>query len=180
MTLRTRIVDAIIARAKCDPYFPIDGYMERYWLLRPRKWLPISIRVHKILRSDDDRHLHDHPWRWASWILRGRYCEVTPALNPNIVPPTGRYRRSYVTDLAGGTCEYRWYGEGSFRARRPTDRHRLIVDAGESVWTLFIMGPRVQEWGFYTPAGKVPWHQYLTVEEAAVQRREYQRLENTA
>jgi hypothetical protein len=57
MKLLQRLVDRIIARAMRDPYFDIVGtdgstYMRRFWLMRPRKWLPISIRVHHILRSD--------------------------------------------------------------------------------------------------------------------------------
>lgn len=159
--LSDRTVDALIARARRDPYFHLPGYMERYWLLRPRWWLPISIRIHHILRSDDDLHLHDHPWPWASLILRGSYIEVEPTRARFVKKklPLAHYRPT-----------------GSFRVRRARAQHRLIVRRGATVWSLFIMGPRIQKWGFYTPLGKVPFDQYLPAEEVAHQRRERARF----
>ena len=29
--------------------------------------------LHKIHLADGDRDLHDHPWWFASWVLRGGY-----------------------------------------------------------------------------------------------------------
>ena len=52
-------------------------YLRRWWII-PRNRL-FNIYLHQILRSDDDRALHDHPWINCSIILKGRYMEVTPA-----------------------------------------------------------------------------------------------------
>lgn len=157
--LWTRCVDALIAHALKHPYFHLDGYMERYWVIKPRRWFPWSVRVHHILRSDLDRHLHDHPWPWASLILRNGYYEETPA------------------PLSAGTDhEIRWHGEASFRRAAATSRHRLIIPAGRTTWTLFLTGRRVQTWGFYTEDGKVPWFEYLPPAEAAMQRAEHLRF----
>ncbi len=34
-----------------------------------------GIYLHQIHTKDWDRHLHDHPWRFASLVLSGAYCE---------------------------------------------------------------------------------------------------------
>jgi hypothetical protein len=132
----------IIKFAKRTPYFHLEGYMNRWWLLKPRKWLPISARVHEIIRSDDDRALHDHPWSYVSIILRGGYWEHTP----------------------DGKRKY--YGAGSILYRPYTSIHRLEIPEGTTATTLFIMGPYKQGWGFHTPEGKIPWREYIG-EEAA-------------
>jgi hypothetical protein len=68
----------LIEQAKDNPYFHLDGYMERYWLA-PFKENGGNVRIHHILSSDADRHLHDHPWASTSVILDGGYWEVMPA-----------------------------------------------------------------------------------------------------
>ena len=72
-----RVGDWLIKRALRTPYTHImsvdgkDTYMGRWWLFNPYPasgeakrfgwgWLP-SVRIHHIMREDDDRHLHDHP-----------------------------------------------------------------------------------------------------------------------
>ena len=118
------------------PYWHLDGYMNRWWIRkhRPGGWW--SARIHQILRSDLDRHQHDHPWPYITIILAGGYWEERP-------------------DWA-----MKWHGPGSILIRKATDRHRLIVPDGATCWTLFIMGKWRQTWGFYTEAGKVPYTEY--------------------
>lgn len=115
---------------------PEQVYIQRYYLLfkdRP-KWFPVNILLHHICRSDD-QGFHDHPWPWASLVVRGGYWEETP---------DGRY----------------WRGAGSLRFRRATFAHRIDIDAtkaGDETWTLFFVGLRVREWGYVTPTGWVHW-----------------------
>lgn len=144
----TKLVNWIIARAKRTPYFHLEGYMERYWLF-PYGSLPfgIAIRVHHILRSDTDRHLHDHPFNFISIVLRGGYFEE-------------RLARSY------GDVELRrkkWRGPGSIAFRRATDFHKLTlpVRADRSCWTLFISFRARQPWGFLVDGKKVLAKDYL-------------------
>src|SRR5208282_805597 len=59
-------------------YFHLEGYMERWWIRRPKEGRKWTCRLHHILRSDEDRHLHDHPWPYVTIILKGGYWEVTP------------------------------------------------------------------------------------------------------
>ncbi len=69
--------DALINRAMKTPYFHLEDYMERYWLT-PFNPNGMNIRVHKILSSDSDRHMHDHPWPSTSIILKQGYWEWLP------------------------------------------------------------------------------------------------------
>ena len=53
----------------------VDGqpYLRRYYILKTR-WF--RIYLHEILRSDEDRDCHDHPWNFTSIILKGGYWET--------------------------------------------------------------------------------------------------------
>ena len=141
------------------PYFDIHGtdnstYMRRWWVmpkwclrfdpkcgaLMPKPWLPFSIRLHHIVRPDADRHLHDHPFNFRSILLQGWYVELRP--------DGGR------TITAGETY------------RAPATRwHRISQLSEGGVWSLFIMGRRVNDWGFLVDGHKVPWQQYLAERE---------------
>ena len=146
-----RLADAIIGHAKKHPYFHLEGYMQRFWVLKPRKWLPLSIRVHHILRSDNERHLHDHPWASCSVILRGGYWEEVP-VSQHQHPEMDQYPSQRVLK------ERR---PGSIVLRLATDRHRLIVPPGKDCWSLFIMLGKQRQWGFYPPKGWVYWREYM-------------------
>jgi hypothetical protein len=157
----------IIRRAMRDMSgYHLPGYMNRYWLLKPperdrgkRRWWHIGIRVHEILRSDLDRHMHDHPWWNISVLLRGTYIEYTPLRGQHF--DIGGYRRApQAGDITEHTtCTVRCPGNIVFR--KPTNRHKLVLPNG-SVWSLFICGPWEQDWGFFVPnVGKVYWRAYL-------------------
>jgi hypothetical protein len=157
---RPAVVDWLIRRAKRTPYVHItsrDGtevYMERYWLFNPYetgseggarrwKWLP-SIRLHRIMRHDHDRHMHDHPWNARTFILRGWYHEVRQL--PVRYPEDGRY----IIRRAGDTAALR-FGE----------YHRITAVPPDGVWTLFVTGKKRGTWGFLVDGRKVQWRTYL-------------------
>lgn len=144
------IVDRLIESAKKRPFTHLDGYMERYWLVPPSKWLPFDIRIHKILRSDNDRHMHDHPWASLSWILRGKYHEEMPL----------DQKQNPALDLT--RQRVRPMSEGCIAWRKATDRHMLKLYDGP-VYSMFFMWTYQQKWGFYTPKGKVPHDQYHNI-----------------
>src|SRR6266853_6456811 len=50
------------------------NYMRRWTIETPLG----QIRLHHILRSDNDRHYHDHPFDFVSLILSGGYIEHRP------------------------------------------------------------------------------------------------------
>lgn len=110
-----------------------DPYIKRWWVI-PRNKI-FNIYLHNILRPDDDRALHDHPWWNLSIILKGSYIEITPK---------------------GSFLRKQW----SIVGRKATALHRL-VPMGDC-WTLFITGPVIREWGFACPNGWTPWHKFTT------------------
>lgn len=172
--LFTKFADYLIARAMRTPYTHLRGYMNRYWLVpftesgsasregcgpvsiwrRPLAWLlqkcGVAVRVHQILRSDNDRHFHDHPWNYCSVILRGGYLESRPLFE------SGIYQG----------LDSEWYEPGAILFRRATDWHKLYIDGGKTCWTLFITTKYKQKWGFLMkPENKIPYDGYLKSKE---------------
>lgn len=138
-----------ILEEEVTPYNHLHGYMNRWWVEKPAALgasvgVDSACRIHQILRSDADRHLHDHPWPYTTIILAGGYWEVTDTTDP----------------------QGRWYGPGSVLQRPATAAHKLILPVGKTCWTMFMTGPYAQGWGFITKKGKVPWREYLGVEAA--------------
>jgi hypothetical protein len=127
---------------------PRNPYLLRWWLIPRNPWF--NIYLHKILRSDDDRALHDHPWWNVSVLLRGSYDEVVPSYP---------YQHPMWDYGLYGTRTYR-RRQGQLVFRRPHYAHRLVVRPGEPCWTLFITGPRVREWGFRCAHGWLHWQKF--------------------
>lgn len=112
-----------------------------------------GIKLHHILRSDEDRDLHDHPWSFLSIILLGRYWEHKAVIESN--------NCKYDIRLDGKPATIRtWYGPGSILWRPAPSPHRLELPAGRSAWTLVITSAKKREWGFRTVCGWVPWTDY--------------------
>jgi hypothetical protein len=130
-----------------------DPYLERYYLfLKDRGNFPFNIFLHKFLKSDPD-DLHDHPWSYYTIILSGGYWEHTPD----------------TTDVSTGeieTTKKKWWGPGTIRFAKSTQRHRIELDKdllakNEATWTLFIPGAKSREWGFWTQSGWIKNEEYL-------------------
>ena len=119
-------------------YEEIDGagrcaYLQRWVLLR----LParMAVYLHRFVGSDWSRDYHDHPRRFVSVGLRGRYIEEGPG-RPDV--------------------EYRAPWCRTFLAEHV---HRVRLHPGESCWTLVFVGLVVRPWGFWKPAptAREPW-----------------------
>lgn len=118
-------------------------YLKR-WFVIPRNPF-LNIYVHHILRSDDDRALHDHPWANLTYVTRGGYLEVVAAGDPRDPATHRRVPRR----------------EGAIVFRRARAAHRLEVRDHASAITLFITGPRVRDWGFWCPQGWRHWEEFV-------------------
>jgi hypothetical protein len=179
---RPSVADCIVRRAQRTPYTHITGadgtlYMGRWWLLNPypgsssdadtrpiwRKLMP-SVRVHRIMRPDNDRDLHDHPWNARTIILRGWYREERPLAAVSIDDlfahcredvVVGGQLRAVLDRLAGYTGRL-MFGE----------YHRIREVSPDGVWTVFITWRKRGSWGFDVDGQKVPWRTYLGLDEA--------------
>lgn len=124
-----------------------EPYLERYYVfLKDRKWFPFNIFVHKFLKSDPD-DVHDHPWPYATVILKGGYFEWTPVFGDE-------------GNKIGEVCQ--WRAPGHFRVCRSTSYHRIELDPSVECWTMFMPGPQKREWGFLVNNKWIHNEQYLT------------------
>jgi len=122
---------------------PDDPYLLRWWVIpRNRRF---NIYLHCFCRSDDDRALHDHPWRNMSILLSG----------------------SYIEHMSGGVQKLRkpWRPWAFWRlpVRRAESAHRVELIDGRRVWTLFVTGPVCREWGFHCPQGWRHHKEFISV-----------------
>lgn len=127
------------------------------WYVIPRNPL-LNIYVHKFLRSDDDRALHDHPWWFVSLVLRGGYVEVheadhgkTMALCRTSILDWGSPFRSRMVAFRPATWRHRVVLPHELRQVQYADgtwsRETQMVE--KPCWTLIVTGPKVREWGFW-------------------------------
>ena len=130
-----------------------EPYLERYYLfLRERDRFPFNVFLHKFLKSDPD-DVHDHPWPYATLILKGGYWEWTPRFDD---------QGNKITELV------RWCGPGSFRWASANTYHRVELDPDVECWTLFIPGPHQRQWGFLRNGNQwVPHFQYQAPKQKA-------------
>ena len=102
-------------------------YLSRWHLIPKNRFF--NIYLHKFVGSDNDRALHDHPWWSVSFLLKGELIEVLKE-----------------TPL---TKELRFIGKYRPYLRPAELAHRMVL-IGDEAWTLFITGPKIREWGFWT------------------------------
>lgn len=173
---RKPVADWLIKRSKRTPYYPItsrDGtalYMDRHWLFNaygkgpndttlPGRWerwgLP-SIRVHHILRADDDDHMHDHPWNARTIVLRGWYIEDRPVAHEGDALST-LWENKAVVDVR----ERHWRKRGYTGQVLFNQFHRIAEVPPEGAYTLWFTWKYQGTWGFLVDGAKVPWREYL-------------------
>jgi hypothetical protein len=112
----------------------------RRWYLIAQNARP-NIYLHHFMRSDDDRAFHDHPWSFASLVLRGFYLELT--------------------ENSGWTMRR----PGSITLRRAEHRHRIVLprnpdETERPWWTLVVTGSRRRQWAFWCGHRFVPWQAF--------------------
>jgi hypothetical protein len=110
-----------------------EPLLTRYYLfLKDRKRFPFNVFLHKFHKGDPD-DVHDHPWPYATLILKGGYYEWTPIFDKQGL-------------MLGEICK--WRGPGHFRICGANSYHRIELDPSVTAWTLFMPGPQKREWGF--------------------------------
>ena len=129
-----------------------EPYLERYYVfLKDRTWFPFNVFLHKFLKSDPD-DVHDHPWPYATLILKGGYYEWLPQFNSK-------------NEKIGETCV--WRGPGSFRVCGANSYHRIELDPSVDCWTMFMPGPQKREWGFLVNNKWIRHDDYLQYRKTA-------------
>ena len=153
------------------------AYLIRNTLFRFGKWF--SVKLHDIILSDDDC-LHDHPWPFITFILRGGYYEWSVVKGSNRYSPsdyTGEPVRTFGAYLMigkdGQLLKRVWCGPGSVLFRPASWAHRLelmdvpawdgngnpsdvLIPAKTLVFTFKVM----RKWGFFATNGWVYWRDY--------------------
>jgi hypothetical protein len=90
-----------------------------------------GIQIHKFVREDEERHLHNHPRKFWTLVLIGGYRE--------------EFRRLRFT------CkEWREWASGTWHPFELESQHKIVKLFRVPTWTLVVVGPKRQEWGFYT------------------------------
>lgn len=142
-----RLVGWLMRRAQAHPYEPLPGYMNRWWLVAPgsflSRFLPL-MRFHEILRADDDRHPHDHPWAFRSLILRGYYTE-----------------ERWFGDEDGWARFRLFHSAGDTYELPLGEYHRIAATSTEPVLTLCILGQKQDTWGFLVSGQRIQWETYF-------------------
>lgn len=127
---------------------PSDPYMHRWYVIPRNRWF--NVYLHKFLRNDDDRALHDHPWWSLSLALKGQYFELVREKVLGVSVDVTRLRDRF-----------------SFVLRSAEHAHRIILPRGPDgkpipAWTIFLTGPKIREWGFHCPGGWRGWREFTT------------------
>ena len=139
-----------------------EPYLIRYFLWKPEwvRYLGLDPRkcgriyLHHILQSDHDRALHDHPWPFISFILRGGYVEY--ADSRDVREKKKAWQWTYLLreqwDRDKPFQLFRRFNPGAVLYRPAHWRHRLEVS--KPAWTLVFIGPVQRRWGFWTSWNK--------------------------
>lgn len=148
-----------------------DPYLIRWYVIRTERF---AIFIHKFIRSDEDRALHDHPWNfivipiWRGYIEHSESDLVDPA-SVGYVPSRTRalQQKRRVWPIIGT------------RKRPATYRHRVEllrvweqweglttppywsrVDAELPSWSIFIRFREWRQWGFWPKEGWIAWNKW--------------------
>ncbi len=148
----------------------VRGSLDRTPLV-PRSPL-LNVYLHEIYGRDERVYgLHDHPWPSLAIVLEGKLRELV-----HVDPERESHRRDVLRQLDRGfpTGVHAFYARPRYHSSSETYPETRLIDvprikfrgpryahalvpATDVVRTLFITGPAVQRWGFYTPFGWVHW-----------------------
>lgn len=151
-----------------------DVYLHRWYIFRTKY---VSLFLHKFVRSDEDRALHDHPWSffvipiWRGYIEHTEY-QLKPGDNPDDSKRFPKLRTVSNNDGNGFTryavYQRRVYPIISARYRPALFRHRVELLPNKKqfdvmplpAWSLFFHFTKEREWGFHPPQGFVNWRDW--------------------
>lgn len=146
--MTTAVLNRLFPREEINGGERCPTYLYRWTVFQPRwpraLWRGFGIYVHKFVGDDWSRDLHDHPKRFISLGLKGRYIERTPSR----VWPGREAARLYTAP---------W-----LRTFPASHIHRITLCADrQPCWTLVIVLRSVREWGFWHEGQWIHWKEYV-------------------
>ena len=94
-----------------------EPLLTRYYLfLKERKYFPFNVFLHKF-HNGDHGDVHDHPWPYATLILKGGYYEYTPNFKNGLMVSETKH----------------WRGPGHWRVCSANSYHRIELIPGITV-----------------------------------------------
>jgi len=119
-----------------------ENYLTRYFIIPKNRWF--NIYLHRYTGSDDDRALHDHPWRSMSILLKGDLIEIIEQ---------GTHDGKNFFHLCRAIERFEpFYRDAEYK-------HRIVLKS-DVAWTLFFTGSVVREWGFHCHNGWGHWSDF--------------------
>lgn len=152
-----------------------DVYLHRWYIIR-KPWF--ALFLHKFVRSDEDRALHDHPWDFLVIPIWRGYFEHREQL----VQCPDCAHRGFLDVLFEPSCcrcnndrritaivRRRVLPILGTRFRPGTYKHRVDLLTKECPagfnwpkpsWSLFIRFREFRDWGFHLPEGWMQWNKF--------------------
>lgn len=126
-------------------------YLERWFVML----FGFTLRLHKFYRGDDDRALHDHPWDFITFPLRGYYERIQADFGRST---TVRYVRPLRFHYRQATFQHMVLGDTQL-IQWNVWPSRVVYETSAPFWTIVFTTGKKRTWGFW-PKGKfVPWRE---------------------
>ncbi len=143
-----------------------DIYLHRWYIFRSDG---LAMFIHKFVRSDEDRFLHDHPWNFLVIPLWGGYIEHSDRRLSN---------NEACDEMFGWATSPESFAELQFRLSRRIAikkriwpiissryrdtkyRHRVELIKERPSWSIFFRFKKTREWGFWPKTGFILWNKW--------------------
>jgi len=154
----TRLAHEVLCRVfeYRDIVKPVNGkdslYLRRFYVWQRKLGQGQEKRgalfLHALMRSDNDRHCHDHPWAFWTLCLWGGYDELLGVFGSDRIRGWRPFRPGQsLSNPAAHVHKVKLRRDADWRER--------------PCWTLVKVGPACRVWGFHTAEGFVAWQEYL-------------------
>lgn len=141
-----------------------DPYLLRWYLFRTAR---VSCFIHKFIRSDEDRALHDHPWAflvvpvWQGYVEHSdRRMDWNERMSWIIASMDKNGAFSPLPPEPLVATQRRVWPFWSARWRPATYRHRVELIKDQPSWSVFFHFKREREWGFHPAEGFTLWNKW--------------------
>jgi hypothetical protein len=149
-----------------------DPYLYRWYIFRTKR---VALFLHKFVRSDEDRALHDHPWAFLVIpIWRGYVEHIQKRVSRRTQPSVKNGFQWHENWVTTEPSKRRVWPIIGMRYRRATYRHRVelfrqvlkrrgswIIQTKElPSWSFFFRFRETRTWGFWPKEGFIAWNKW--------------------